>query len=153
MDPKTIAELFNLLGLSGTFIIILFSMIGGAISHAIFKAIDTRFERNSKISEEVREIKRKRYEEFVEYIEKLLSRAHEEPEKEHFDNLNLIYSRMAISVPDDIVKKMTKEFDGYFDARNRNRVYLAIRKDLLGKTDLEEGDLKYWSPGKNKSSM
>ena len=32
MDPKTIAELFNLLGLSGTFIIILFSMIGGAIS-------------------------------------------------------------------------------------------------------------------------
>ncbi len=153
MDTKTILELLNQLGILGTLLIILLSMMGGAISYFITKYIDMKLEKSSKISEEIREIKRKRYEEFIEYIEKLLSRPREAPEKEYFDALNLIYSKMAISVPDDIVKKMTKEFDGYFDAKNRNRVYLSIRKDLLGKTGLQESDLKYWSQGKNKSPM
>ncbi|SRR6266508_3402066 len=148
MDTKIIAELFQQLGFWGTVALLVVSFIGGVISHYVVKFFDTQLERESKTDEEIREIKRKRYEEFVEYIEKLLSRGSDESNKTYFSELNLIYSKMAISVPDEVVKIMTKEFDGYFDAKNRNRIYLAIRKDLLGKSNLDESDLKYWSPAK-----
>jgi hypothetical protein len=145
MDIKTIAELFKELGFLWSCFFILLSVLGGLISYLLMKFIDYKIVRRSRADEEIMEIKRKRYDEFIESIEAILAREDNKQAKEYLKALNLIYSKMAISVPDNIVKLMTKEFDGFFNSVNRNRIYIEIRKDLLGATSLTDKDLKYWS--------
>ena len=145
MDAKTFIELFTQLGLAWTILIGIAVFLGNLLSRYVSKRWDVNLERTSKASDEMRQTKLRRYEELVEYLEKLLSRGSEADDKAFIRDLNVIYAKMVFFVPGEIVRLMTKEFDGYFDAKNRTRLYLAIRKDVFGKTDLTEGDLRYWS--------
>ena len=121
------------------------NFLGGICAYYITKLIDNKFNIKAKKEEEIREIKRKRYEEFIEIIEKILARKEGISAKQFLDELNLVYSRMFISVPDPIVKIIKKEINEMFDAHKRKKIYLAIRKDLLGRTGIQEDDLCYFS--------
>jgi len=124
----------------------LWSFLGGIIAYFITKKIDMNLSSKSKKDEEIREVKRKRYEEYIIAIESILSRKGDIPEEEYLRELNLVYAKMFISAPDEVVKiikQVTNE--PYFDANSRKKIYLEIRKDMIGNTNVEEDELCYFA--------
>ena len=128
----------------------LWSFVGGIIAYFITKKIDVGLGSKSKKDEEIREIKRKRYEEFIEAIESILSRKGGLSEDEYFREWNLVYAKAYITIPDSILKSIKKETGGFFDANSRKSIYLEIRKDMIGKTNLQEDDLCYFAKAEDK---
>lgn len=123
----------------------LWSFLGGIIAYFITKKIDFFLGSKSKKDEEIREIKRKRYEEFIEAIESILSRKGDIPEEEYLKEWNLVYAKMFITVPDNILKKIKEETNNkIFDANSRKSIYLEIRKDMIGDDKIEADDLCYF---------
>jgi len=122
----------------------LWSFLGGILAYFITKKIDLNLGSKAKKDEEIREIKRKRYEEFIEAIESILSRKGDIPEEQYFKEWNLVYAKAYITVPDEVLRKIKKETGGFFDANSRKSIYLEIRKDMIGETDLAEDDLCYF---------
>ena len=102
----------------------------------------------TKIQEEMREIRRKRYEEFISSIESIMSRKDNLSNKELLDSLNTIHAKMYIAVPDSVIKIIKRDLTGNFDAKSRRAIYLEIRRDLLGHTSVTEDDLCYFSEKK-----
>ncbi|MEG2100504.1 MAG: hypothetical protein RRY99_03240 [Flavobacterium sp.] len=92
----------------------------------------------SKKDEEIREIKRKRYEEFIGSIESILSIRNDVSNEEYFKELNLVYAKASITFPDVVMRKIKEKTNGYFDANSKKGIYLEIRKDMIGETDLTE---------------
>ena len=70
-------------------------------------------------------------------------------EDEYFREWNLVYAKAYITIPDSILKKIKEETDGFFDANSRKSIYLEIRKDMIGKTNLDENDLCYFAKVEN----
>lgn len=112
--------------------------------------IKDKLTEKSKIQEEIRDIRRNKYEEFIEIIEKILSREKGANTKKYFDELNLAYAKIFISAPDDVVRTIIRDVKDEFIADKRGPTYLAIRKDLVGKTEIKADDLKYFSEKSKK---
>jgi hypothetical protein len=128
----------------------IFSAIIGIIAYLLTKKIDE----NSKVKEEVRDIQRKRYEEFIDEMEDTLQiglEAVRDPLKKEVvqklihQKLNKLTGKMFISAPDEIIKKININFLGQFNAQKRQAIYYEMRKEILGKTKLNESDLLWWS--------
>jgi len=122
----------------------------GVIAYLITKKIDE----HSKVNEEVREIQRKRYEEFIDEMEDALQIGLEsvrdpsrkkEVQKLIQQKLNKLTGKMFISAPDEIIKLININFQGDFLAKKRREIYYEMRKKLLGKTDLTKDNLLWWS--------
>lgn len=150
MDVRDLATLVKELGwpLSGVFL--LTSFLGGILSYCVTRFIDKWIKVATKKEEEIREIKRKMYEEFIEVIEAILARKDSVSTKEFLDSLNVVSAKMFITVPDKIVKVIKKKIKKKFDANSRKEIYLEIRKDMIGRTSVEEDDLCYFSESKGK---
>jgi len=126
------------------------SAVIGIFAYLLTKKIDE----NSKVKEEVRDIQRKRYEEFIDEMEDTLQiglEAVRDPLKKEVvhksihQKLNKLTGKMFISAPDEIVKKINENFGGQFNALKRRPIYYEMRKKILGKTKLKEDDLLWWS--------
>lgn len=105
----------------------------------------------SKKDEEVREVKRKRYEEYITTIESILARKKDLTQEEYLKELNLVYAKMFITAPDGVVKIIKQVTnDPYFDANSRKKIYLEIRKDMIGETNVVEDDLCYFGKIEDK---
>ena len=61
--------------------------------------------------------------------------------------MNLVYSKMYLSVPDSVLRVINEDMNNNFDMHKRKRIYHEIRKDLLGETSIGVDDLKYFSEG------
>lgn len=122
----------------------------GVLAYIVTKQIDE----NSKVKEEIREIQRKRYEEFIDEMESALQKGLEstrDPSKIE-DNRKIIHSilnkltaKMFISAPDEVIKSINGSFSGTFNAEKRRPIYYEMRKKLLGQTNLTKEDLLWWS--------
>ncbi len=122
------------------------------VTFLVVKLIETKLLIHKKRKEEIREIRRKKYEEFIETIEKILARKDNIPTKQFLDELNLIYAKMYISAPDEVIRTIKRQINDKFDAGKRKKIYLEIRKDLLGRTNVREDELCYFSEGKERPS-
>ena len=122
----------------------------GIITYLITKKIDL----HNKEKEEIREIQRKRYEEFIDEMEDALeiglpsvknSSKQIKVQRLIHQKLNKLTGKMFISAPDEIVKLINESFNGQFLAEKRRPIYYEMRKKLLGKTSLKKEDLLWWS--------
>jgi len=122
----------------------------GVLAYIVTKRIDE----NSKVKEEIREIQRKRYEEFIDEMESALQKSLEsvrdsskqkENQKIIHSVLNKLTGKMFISAPDEVIKSINDSFHGTFNAEKRRPIYYEMRKKLLGKTNLTKEDLLWWS--------
>lgn len=150
MDPLTISEILQRLGWINGILLVLASLVIGLVSFYLGKKIESIVNIKNKKEEEIREIKRKRYEEFIEVIESILSRNMYIKTEELLKDLNKVYSKMYISVPKEVVRAIKKNIKDKFDANSRKEIYLEIRKDLLGVSDLELDDLCYFEKKSNE---
>lgn len=82
------------------------------------------------------EYKLKRYDEFVEKIEAMLSGDINE-RKMAKRTLNTLWGKILLSAPDKIVRKLIKETKGEFNKKQRNRLYFVMRKELQPGTNLK----------------
>lgn len=126
----------------------------GIIGYIATRAID----KDAKIKEEVREIQRKRFEEFIEEMEEALQLGLiyiKSPEKKNevealiHAKLNKLTWKMFISAPDEVIRKINESFSWEFTAIKRRDIYFELRKNLLWKTSLNKEDLLWWSKNWN----
>ncbi len=138
---------------------VILPIVVSLITYGVTKFFDNRSKEaeeirviTSKKDEEVREVKRKRYEEYITTIESILARKKGLTQEEYLKELNLVYAKMFITAPDAVVKIIKQVTnDPYFDANSRKKIYIEIRKDMIGETNVVEDDLCYFGNIEDKN--
>ena len=111
-------------------------------------------DKDIKLKEELREIQRKKYEEFVVEMEDALEvwlrsirnpNLKSEIQDEVHTRLNKLTWKMYISASDNVIKAINNNFSWEFNAEKRREVYFQIRKQLIWETNLWKKDLLWWS--------
>ncbi len=144
-------EFYDKFGLAKSIIILLIFVILSVFIHLFIKLIEAIFGVRTKIHEEIRDLKRKRYEDFIDAIDDLLAHAEETDipkRKEFIGKLNNIYAKLYIIAPKHVIKLLIDNLNKHFDASSRNRIYMAFRKDLVGRIGFGREVIKYYTDKK-----
>lgn len=88
------------------------------------------------------EYRLQRYDELVEYIEKMMLKDRNIDEAEKA--FNVLWGKALLGAPDSVVRQIIIETkDKPFNKEERNRIYFAIRKELQPQTSIATEEIEH----------